>query len=114
MSRREASTGQGGFTLIEVVIAIFLLMLGSLTILSLVDASTRNNYRVEQSQVVVNQLEGELERIKQLPFSEVALTSAPAHSADPDDPAWRASGGQFALERNGTDLRPLVVNGTAL
>ena len=29
---------QRGFTLIEVVIAIFLLMLGSLTVLSLVDA----------------------------------------------------------------------------
>ncbi len=60
---------QGGFTLIEVVIAIFLLMLGSLTVLSLVDASTRNNFRVEQSQVAVNQLEAELERIKQLPFT---------------------------------------------
>ena len=66
---------QGGFTLIEVVIAIFLLMLGSLTVLSLVDASTRNNFRVEQSQVAVNHLEAELERIKQLPYTEVALTS---------------------------------------
>ena len=77
---REES--QGGFTLIEVVIAIFLLMLGSLTILSLVDASARNNYRVEQSQVAVNQLEAELERIKQLPYAEVALASAPASSGD--------------------------------
>ena len=106
--------GQGGFTLIEVVIAIFLLTLGSLTVLSLVDASTRNNYRVEQSQVAVNQLEAELERIKQLPFAEVALMSAPASSGDQDDPAWRVSGGQFALERDGSDMRPLVVNGTSL
>ncbi|MDQ2676206.1 MAG: prepilin-type N-terminal cleavage/methylation domain-containing protein, partial [Actinomycetota bacterium] len=114
MSRPEANRAQGGFTLIEVVIAIFLLMLGSLTVLSLVDASARNNYRVEQSQVVVNQLEAELERIKRLPFSEVALTGTPTGSADQDEPAWRVSGGQFALERDGTDLRPLVVNGSAL
>jgi prepilin-type N-terminal cleavage/methylation domain-containing protein len=107
-------TNQRGFTLIEVVIAIFLLMLGSLTVLSLLDASTRNNYRVEQSQVAVNQLEAELERIKNLPFNEVALTSTPASSGDEDEPGWRVSGGQFALERNGTDLRPLVVNGTVL
>jgi prepilin-type N-terminal cleavage/methylation domain-containing protein len=114
MSRRARGNTQNGFTLIEVVIAIFLLMLGSLTILSLVDASTRNNYRVEQSQVTVNQLEAELERIKRLPFNEVALTGTPASSADQDNPAWRVSAGQFALERDGTDLRPLVVNGAAL
>ncbi len=114
MSIRQTGDSQGGFTLIEVVIAIFLLMLGSLTILSLVDASARNNYRVEQSQVAVNQLEAELERIKQLPYNEVALTSAPASSGDPDQPASRVSGAQFALERDGTDLRPLVVNGSTL
>ena len=113
-SRRHNSTSQGGFTLIEVVIAIFLLMLGSLTVLSLVDASARNNYRVEQSQVTVNQLEAELERIKRLPFGQVALTATPASSADLEQPGWRVSGGQFALARDGTDLRPLVVNGTSL
>src|SRR5688572_11409099 len=114
MSGRAKMNDQGGFTLIEVVIAIFLLMVGSLTILSLVDASTRNNFRVEQSQVVVNQLEAELERIKQLPYTEVALTATPSPSGDQQEPGWRVSGGQFALERDGTDLRPLVVNGTSL
>ncbi len=110
---RKAADSQLGFTMVEVVVAALLLMLGSLAILSVVDASTRNNYRAEQSQVVVNQLQSELERIKQLPFTEVALTTAPTSSTDPDDPAWRVSGGQFALERNGTDLRPLIVNGSA-
>jgi type II secretory pathway pseudopilin PulG len=114
MSKPQTGDSQDGFTLIEVVIAIFLLMLGSLTILSLVDASTRNNYRVEQSQVTVNQLEAELERIKSLPFDKVALVSTPASSADQDQPASRVSGGQFALERDGTVRRPLVVNGATL
>ncbi len=113
-SHPESDGSQGGFTLIEVVIAIFLLMLGSLTVLSLVDASTRNNFRVEQSQVAVNQIEAELERIKRLPFSEVALTSTPTSSIDENNPAWRVSSGQFALARDGTDLRPLVVNGGSL
>jgi type II secretory pathway pseudopilin PulG len=114
MSRPQADNSQGGFTLIEVVIAIFLLMLGSLTILSLVDASARNNYRVEQSQVLTNQLEAELERIKQLPYDNVALVAAPSSSDSRDEPGWRVSGAQFALERDGTDLRPLVVNGATL
>lgn len=94
--------------------ATLLLLVGSLAILSVVNASTRNSYRAEQSQVVVSQLQGELERIKQMPFAEVALTGAPVASADEDDPAWRVSGSQFALGGNGTDLRPLVVNGSGL
>lgn len=100
--------------MIEVVVATLLLMLGSLAVLSVVDASTRNNFRVEQTQVVVSQLQSELERIKQLPYTEVALTAAPQSSTDRDDPAWRVGGSQFALERDGTDLRPLVLNGSAL
>ena len=54
--------------------------------LSLVDASTRNTFRAEQSQVVVNQLQTEMEQIKRIPFEEVALTAAPTHSTDPDRP----------------------------
>jgi Tfp pilus assembly protein PilV len=100
--------------MIEVVIAMLVLALGSMGILNVVDASTRNNYRIEQSQVVVNVLEGELERIKQLPYEEVALTSLPAHATDQNNPSYRVSSGQFAMAANGTELRPLVVNGTAL
>ena len=110
----KTTHSQGGFTMIEVVIATFLLALGSLGILSVVDASTRNNFRSEQSQVVVNVLEKELEQIKQRPFHEVALTGLPSHSSDQDEPDWRVSSGQFAMSRDGTDLRPLVVNGSAL
>ncbi len=105
---------EAGFTIVEVMIAAMLLMIGSLGLLNVVDASSRNTYRAEQSQVVVNQLQAEMEKIKRIPFSEVALTSAPAHSSNPDDPAWRVSGTQFATSADGTALRPLVVNGGTL
>ena len=115
MSPRERVTrAQAGFTVVEVVVAMLLLLMGSLGILGLVDASTRGSFRSEQSQVLVSQLQGELERIKRLPYSEVALTSAPASSADKEDPSWRVSGGQFALEQDGTNLRTMVVNGSAV
>ena len=82
--------------------------------LSLVDASSRNTYRAEQSQVIVNQLQTEMEKIKRIPFEEVAMTAAPTHSTDPTDPSWRVSGNQFATLPNGTGLRPMVVNGGTL
>jgi hypothetical protein len=90
------------------------LMLGSMAVLSVVNASTRGSYRSEQSQVVVSQLQAELERIKQLPYGQIALTAAPTHVSDESDPNWRVSGGSFATERDGTGLRPMVVNGTSL
>jgi type II secretory pathway pseudopilin PulG len=109
-----AKSGQHGFSMVEVVVAALLLMLGSLAMLSVVDAATRNNYRAEQSQVVVNQLQAELEKIRQLPFAQIALSSAPPSSSDPDKPSWRVSGSQFATKRAGTDLRAMVINGTTL
>jgi hypothetical protein len=98
-------------TVVEVAIAALVLTVGALGVLSMGDAATRNTYRAEQSQVVVNRLQAELEHIRQLPFSEVALTGAPQASGDPDNPGHRVSGSSFQLGRDGTDARPLVVNG---
>ena len=112
--RGRIRNSQAGFTVVEVMVAGMLVVIGSLGVLSIVDASTRNTYRSEQSQVVVNQLQAEMEKIKRIPFTEVALTGTPAHSTDPADPAWRVSGTQFATSPDGTDLRELVVNGGAL
>ncbi|CAN5122993.1 hypothetical protein BH24ACT23_BH24ACT23_08800 [soil metagenome] len=111
---RAIGREEGGFTIIEVVVAILLLMVGMAGVVLAIDTSRRNTYRAEQSQVVVNQLQAEMERIRNLPFAEVALTAAPASSADPDDPAWRVSGSQFAVAEDGTSLRPMVINGGSL
>ena len=100
----------GGFTIIEVVIAAFLLALASIAVFGIVQAATRNTYRAEQSQVVVNRLQHEIEWIKQLPYHEVALSALPAASADPDDPGSRVSGSTFAVDREGTTHQPLVIS----
>ena len=50
----SARQSEAGFTIVEVMVAALLLLIGSLGMMSLVDASSRNTYRAEQSQVVVN------------------------------------------------------------
>ena len=55
-----------------------------------------------------------MEKIKRIPFEEVAVTAAPTHSTDPSDPSWRVSGNHSATLPNGTGLRPMVVNGGTL
>ena len=113
MTGRRYSS-EAGFTVVEVMVAAMLALIGSLGVLGVVDASTRNTYRAEQSQVIVNQLQSEMEKIKRIPFSEVALTAAPTQSTDPGDPASRISGTQFATSPDGAALRPMVINGGAL
>jgi hypothetical protein len=100
-----------GMTLVEVVIAALVLVLIGLAVLGLGSAASRNTYRAEQGQVLVNRVQAELEHIRQLPFPEVALTGLPTHSTDPANPNSRVSGTQFGLSRDGTNPQPLLYNG---
>jgi hypothetical protein len=108
---RARIADERGITIVEVVVAALILTVSALALLGLTDAASRNTYRAEQSQVVVNRLQAEMERIRQLPFSEVALESAPPTSSDPALPASRVAGTQFAVQRNGTGAAPLAING---
>jgi type II secretory pathway pseudopilin PulG len=95
--------GEEGLTLVEVVVAALVLVLGALAVLGLVTASARNSFRAEQSQVVANRLQDELEKFRQLAdnasYDQLALSSAPAASSDPNDPAYRVSGSTYAVNR---------------
>lgn len=122
MSRRvptavlERLRREDGLTIVEVLVAAVLLVLGSLTTLGLVDTAKRQTFRAEQSQVVSSRLQAEMEAVKRLEYTKIALTSTPAHSSDPTNPNHRVSNyagySTFALNENGTNSAPLVVNGS--
>lgn len=99
-------------TIIEVIVAGMILVVGALGVLGIVDAASRNTFRAQQSQVVANVLQGEMEKLRQLPYSELALESLPVHVSDPYHPDSRISNTSFFYAgRNGTGLKPLVYNG---
>jgi hypothetical protein len=100
--------------MIEVMVAALILTLSSLAVLNLVSTQARNTYRGEQSQVVSNRLQAEMEKIKQLPYSQIAMTGLPSDNTSASDPRWRVSGANFATGQNGTPFRPLVYNGSPL
>jgi type II secretory pathway pseudopilin PulG len=100
-----------GMTIVEVVVAGLILVVGALGVLGVVDAATRNTFRAEQSQAVANLLQGEMEKLRQIPYGELALTSLPIHSNDPDNPNSRiANTNYFYTGREGTGLKQLVYN----
>jgi hypothetical protein len=105
---------EDGLTVVEVMVAAMIMIVGGLAVLQLVDAAARNNYRSEQSQVVSNRLQDEVEKVKQLPYDELALTALPQDTSDLTDPRWRTQGTSFAVTQQGGSQQPLVYNGSAL
>lgn len=104
---------EGGFTIVEVLVAALILTLTALAIATLMNSATHNTFRSEQDQVVVNRLQDEMERIRQLPFNQVALTAKPTSSDQASDPGARVSADRthFDLNRNGTNTKLLAYAG---
>lgn len=109
----ERARREDGFTIVEAMVASLLLIIGVLGTLQLFDTGTRNTYRAEESQVINDRLQAELEAVRQLPFDQVALTSTPAHVPNANDPRSRISGTKYLVDRGGTVASgsQLVVNG---
>jgi Tfp pilus assembly protein PilE len=103
---------EDGMTIVEGVVAALIVVIGALATLQAFDAGARNTFRAEESQVVVNRLQAELEKISALPYTQVALSSMPTASAEANDPRSRVTASSFAVDRAGTDVSPLVVDGT--
>ena len=104
-----------GLTIVEGAVAALLLIVGALAVLQVFDASARNAYRAEESQVVVNRLQAELEEVQAKAgedYDRIALSSAPATSSDRNDPRWRVSGTNYLTGASGTNPQPLVIDPT--
>lgn len=101
-----------GFSVVEVVVAALLVALSALGVMGLVDTASRNNFRAEQSQVVSDRLQQEMEAIKRLPYTQVALTALPQEAASAADPDSRVRGAEFNVNRSGASAYwNLVYNG---
>jgi type II secretory pathway pseudopilin PulG len=120
MPRRQATSPirrlarEDGLTVVEVLVAAMIMIVGGLAVLQVVDAATRNNFRAERSQVVSNRLQDEVEKVKTLSYDELALTGLPADTSDTTDPRWRTQGDNYAVTQQGGSQQPLVYNGSAL
>jgi prepilin-type N-terminal cleavage/methylation domain-containing protein len=96
---RQRDSGQQGFTIVEVIVAIFIVSMGAMVTFGLLTSATRNAQRVKASQVAVEVAEQELERLRSEPDDKLALTELPPPSTSPLNPNYRVSGDKFALSR---------------
>ncbi len=106
---------EAGFTIIEVLIAILIVSIASMTTFTLMSAATRNAQRAEASQVALDYAEQELELLRSMEDKNLALTASPSTSTNPNSPNSRVDNGTFALSRQPLgNYRNLVVNGGSL
>jgi type II secretory pathway pseudopilin PulG len=108
---------EAGIGLVETLVAIIILVIGLLAVFQVFDVSTRTTFRTEQSQVATDVAQQEMERIRNLDYDQIALSSTPSHINDGNDPRERveadAPGTRFDASNNGS-LFEMVLNGGPL
>lgn len=106
---RHFGGGEAGLTLIEVLVASFVLVLGAAATFGVLGAATKNAQRAKSTQVALDLAQEELERLRTLPYdceevpageSCLAVNRMPEATSNPKDPNSRISGNLFALRRS--------------
>jgi type II secretory pathway pseudopilin PulG len=111
VKRFERDGGESGLTIIEVLVATVILVLGAAATFGLLGAAARNAQRAKATQVALDLAQEELERLHGLSYESLAVNSTPKTSTDPLDPGYRVSAGTFALTREPRgNYQPLVLN----
>jgi len=110
---RRLRQDQNGFTIIEVLIAALILVIGAIATFNVLISATRSTQRAKASQVALDRAQQELEALRSLSDEELALTSTPGHSTEEESPEYRVLNGKFALKGGSvpSEYKQLVVNG---
>jgi prepilin-type N-terminal cleavage/methylation domain-containing protein len=109
---------ESGFTLVELLMAIVVAAIGLSALVTTLVGSRDLVTVAEKQETMIHQAERELERILALPYTGVALNSAPvAPSGDPDDPRRFVTGGtpptyQWDQDATPQTSSPLVIDTT--
>jgi uncharacterized membrane protein YgcG len=101
----------GGFTIIEVLVAALILTLASAALFGVLAAGARNGARAKATQIALDRAQQEMEKLHSLAYEELALTTRPLPSTNPLNPNYRVVNNNFALKREPQEeLAPMVVN----
>ena len=89
--------GERGFTLIELLIAVFLTTVGIAATIGVLGASGRTTLGAQRSETATQRAQAEIEKLSTLSYGQLALTSAPPASSDPNNPGSWVNGSSFTV-----------------
>jgi prepilin-type N-terminal cleavage/methylation domain-containing protein len=90
-ARSRIDRGEGGFTLLELVVALSLLATVTMGFALTMGAGFRTIAVARQRQTASDILTEKIEHLRGVPFDQVALSSAPTHASDPTNPDYYVS-----------------------
>jgi type IV pilus assembly protein PilV len=98
-ARRRPRPGEDGFTIIEVLVALVLLVVGVLAMLVMVEGSLTSTSRTTAREQATNLARELVERSREVPYATTTTSAAPAAIAStlPESPS--VSGGAFTVQR---------------
>jgi type II secretory pathway pseudopilin PulG len=112
--REIGGRDEEGFTIIEVLIAAFILVLGSLAVFMTFGAAIHNIQRSRETQVGLSVAQREMEKIRAVPYSEIGLETPAPSSTEVGNPGTRVrNSSEYNLTRSptGTASWQSIVNG---
>lgn len=100
--------GEAGFTIVEVMVAVVLLVIGVLAMLVMVEGSLSSTSRTTAREQATNLARELVERSREIPYASTTTGAAPAALAAslPESPA--VSGSSFVVERRNVDYTVTV------
>jgi type II secretory pathway pseudopilin PulG len=105
-----AARDETGLTMIEVMVATIVLVMGAMATFGILTVATKNAQRAKASQTVLHLAQEEMERMRSLPYGELEISS-PEPSSNPKDPNSRISAATFALQKSPLgEFEPLVID----
>jgi len=100
--RRRLGRDEEGFTLVELMGSLTLLAFGFIALATASSTGSRLLAQGKQRQAATEVASRQVEHIRNIPYDNVALSSTPAHSADPDNPDYWVSGDGYDHDENAT------------
>lgn len=109
--KKRLGGGEAGLTIIEVLVAAVVLVLGSAAAFGVLGAATRNAQRAKATQVALDLAQEELERLRAIPYANLSLNTTPTPSEEQSSPNYRVNGATFAVKRSPrSEYEPLVID----
>jgi Tfp pilus assembly protein PilV len=84
--RPSAQAADGGFTIVEVLIAILLLMVGVLGLVGAFDSARKLNLLSERRTSMAHRAQLEIERLQAIPYAELGMHEPLTYSSEPSNP----------------------------
>ncbi|GAC1438157.1 MAG: hypothetical protein NVSMB51_13550 [Solirubrobacteraceae bacterium] len=104
-----------GFTMIELLVAIFVLVVGITAMIGVLDSGRKLTLVSERQTTMVHRAQRELERIESIGYPKAAMVAVPATSTDPSNPDYFVAQGPpatFQYDRRSSASEAIAVDAT--